>query len=302
MPYIHAKIKEKNIVGEIILTLLPLVLYGCYKNGYLVYQKGYISFWLVFKPLILFGSSFLLYELYYLIKNHRLGFDYGILAYLVLSMCVSPLLNIYGYLLIMGLFLLIDKIILKKITFNRTAFLKICFVFLMIYQQSYSYANLYEQKTNFAFNYFDLLIGHQIGGIAVTSVIIGLIAYFLLAYRKNIKSIIFPLSYCLYFLLSLSIMLYTNNFNFTNLFNANVLFALIFVATDNLSSPNTKIGLIFYSGLIGIFTVLFSYLFNYYDGIYLAIFLISLGGNTYDKLTNLRIFTKNNRKNKGNRI
>ncbi len=300
MPYIHSKIKVQNIVRDIIFSLLPLVIYGCYKNGYLVYQKNLIPFWLIFKPLILFGGSFIIYELYNLIRYHKLFLDYGLVPYLVLSMVVSPQISLKLYFLVITIFLLIDKLIFRKLTFNRSALLKLGLGIWAYLKHNYEYANLLEQKGNFLYNYFDLLMGHQIGGIASTSIIIAVIGYFILSYRQDIKDLIFKISYGTFFIGSLIMMLYEKNFNFTILFNANVIFALIFVAMDDISSPNTRGGLIIYSLLIGLLTLTFSYFTNYYAGVYLAILLTSFGGNIYDRLANLRIFPKKSKKNKGN--
>ena len=46
-------IKNNNETFLYYLSFIPLIIYGLYKNGYLIYKKGLISIWLLFKPLYL---------------------------------------------------------------------------------------------------------------------------------------------------------------------------------------------------------------------------------------------------------
>ena len=45
--------KTREIVMNTIYILIPLLIYGVYKNGYLIYEKGLINFFDILKPLYL---------------------------------------------------------------------------------------------------------------------------------------------------------------------------------------------------------------------------------------------------------
>ena len=69
MNYIHTSKNKNRIIKEIALALIPLLLYGIYKNGYLVYQKGLIPLKMVFMPLYLVIITTIIYELIYFLTK-----------------------------------------------------------------------------------------------------------------------------------------------------------------------------------------------------------------------------------------
>ncbi len=302
MNYIHDAKTKTKMIFEYLLCLCPLLGYGLYKNGFLVYQKGLISFGLIFKPLYLVLITLGIYELIYLVTKRKLGFDYDVISYVLVSLAVSPNINILYFAIIMLVSILLFRLLFKKVYLNHIAIIYLIFYLIVYFMHELNFASILEQTTNYSFDYFDLLMGRQIGGIASTSIIISLVIYFFLYLSKNIKSIIPLVSYGTYFFLMGTVLLIQKEFNFSLLFNANVIFALIFVATEAISSPNTRVGKIIYGVVVGILTVVLSYLLNPLVGPYMAILLASTMRNIYDIELNLPIFTKKYRKNKGNRI
>ena len=91
-------------------------------------------------------------------------------------------------------------------------------------------------------------------------------------------------------------------FNYLAFIDANILFAFCFVATENISSPNTKQGMTLYGGIIGLLTVIFNSYLNAFAGPYLAIFLASFGAKLGEKKEKKLILGKKYQKNKGNRL
>lgn len=302
MNYIHENKTKTKMIFEYLLCLCPLLGYGLYKNGFLIYQKGLISFGLIFKPLYLVLITLGIYELIYIITKRKLGFDYDIISYVLVSLCVSPNINMLYFAIVMLVAILLFRLLFKKVYLNHIAIIYLIFYLIAYFTHELNFASILEQTTNYSFDYFDLLMGRQIGGIASTSIIFSLIAYFALYLSKNIKSIIPLISYGTYFFLTGSTLLMQKEFNFSLLFNANVIFALIFVATEAISSPNMRVGKIIYGVMVGILTVVFTYFLNPLVGPFLAILLASSMRNIYDMEPNLHIFAKKYRKNKGNRI
>ena len=49
--YLHFHKNLKSILVCYFCSLIPLVIYGIYKNGFLLYQKDYISILGLFRPL-----------------------------------------------------------------------------------------------------------------------------------------------------------------------------------------------------------------------------------------------------------
>ncbi len=272
---VHDKKNEKSIVLDYIIALVPLIIFGLYKNGYLMYQKNLISLSKIFYPLIYSLISILGYTLYILGKEKHFQLNYEFINFLVFSLMISWNTNIYIY-TIMVIFLVIISFFKKEWQFSEVSLLKLLMTGFFLGNFNYNYANTLELNYNYSYNYWDILLGHQIGPWAGTSFIFLIWAFIYLSYRKSIKSLIPLVSYLCYFLLIGGDFLINKKFDFNFLFNANVLFAFIFVASNNFHSPNTKMKKIIYSGFIGILAALFSKFLSYYDGVYLAILIGSI--------------------------
>ena len=51
--FFHSNNTIESINKRYILVFLPLILFGFYKNGYIVYSKGYTNIFGLFKPLLI---------------------------------------------------------------------------------------------------------------------------------------------------------------------------------------------------------------------------------------------------------
>ena len=52
MPFIKSKNTTTNMMKNVIIALLPIIIFSVFKNGYIPYQKGYITFAQMFYPLL----------------------------------------------------------------------------------------------------------------------------------------------------------------------------------------------------------------------------------------------------------
>lgn len=290
--YIHDKKEQKQIILEECLCLLPLFLYGIYKNGYLLYTKDLISLTSIFYPLLYLVVSFVIYFITKLIVRHKFVLEYDIIHLIIVSMIIMPNLNIYTFTGCLFILNLINELILKKVHFNRIAFYKLAIVGIVILLKNYEYRNLMEINYKFSYNYFDLLFGHQIGGWASTNIILALVIFLILSYRQDVKSKVATSSIFTYLIVSLGFCLFKHQFIFGDVLNANVFFALLLVAPEDMSSPTSAKGMLLYGITTGILTFILSYKINYFEGVYIAILINSLFLNLYEKIANWRIFCK----------
>lgn len=262
----------KKISLTYILSLLPLILYGFYKNGIYLYIKKYISLPKMFKPLLLILIGFLIgasVNIIYLklIKKSKdniidIIFSsfhpiYGILIASIISINTNILL----FSVVTFAVLFISKFINNKI--NLISLSSLIIFFIMNILNKFTFMNIYEQSSSFKMNAIDYMFGRGSGGILTTNILLIVLSFIILynskVYKKNIaiySSIVFILLTTIYCILTKNIgnimnMLFTNG----------ILFSFVYVATEPVSSSYTKYGKEIYGILVGILTFIF-YLIN----------------------------------------
>ena len=87
----------KNLVIINILFLVPLLLYGCFKNGFLLYEKNLISFWEVFKPIYLILISWGIKIIIDLIFKRKIIIDYNLLYVIIIALIMPYNINLIVY-------------------------------------------------------------------------------------------------------------------------------------------------------------------------------------------------------------
>lgn len=292
--YVRSNKSIKSITLTKLLFLLPLIVYGFYKNGIYLYQEHYISFIEIFRPLIyvfigaLVGISVnILYGKF--IKKSKddwssiifssFHLEYGV----IIGCLVSINTNVLIYTLVLFIIFIISKFLNNRINI-------MCFTLIIIYLLSKivgnpSFLNSYEMSKTFSYEFMDYLIGRYPGGVASTHVILILLGLFGLYITNNIKIGISLSSLVTLFLLFGVYSLITNN-SFTNLFFANnIVMLMSYVATDTKTSCYTKKGMIVFGVLIGILTFI-----NHFIEPVLAplvsILFVSLFNNLIDRKVN----------------
>lgn len=262
----------KSLIKENIYLLIPFILYGIYKNGYLIYQKNLISFIKVLKPFYLCIIGIVIKIVIDLIKYKKINFDYSIIYVILLSMIMPYNINYLIYIFLLSILLFLSTYI-KNIKIN-----KICLIYLIIILINglvgeFTFLNPMENKFVYNFEFLDYLFGRNIGGISSTSIILSLISFAYLLnnfyYKKDIPFII-NLTYLicafLYFII-------TNNVSL--LLNSELIFASVFIAPLPEFSPYKKEHQIIYAILIGITSFMISLFLNKVIAIYISIFLVS---------------------------
>lgn len=255
--FLHNKNNLKKNIISYILALIPLYLYGFYKNGIILYNKDYISFFGMFKIFYLLIINILLYFITNKILKKNISFDLIFLSIFIIPLFMPFNINLLVYILVMFLGLLFRKY------YNVSLVILILSIF-------FSFLNPAEADNIYAFNTWDLLFGRNIGGLASTSIVIGIIIAIYLAITNNYKYLI-TLSGVIIFIL-LSILFKDYSF----LTSGNAYLSLIFLAPWSDKSPYLKKYMLIYGALIGVLGFIFMHFINPYYGMVLAITIISI--------------------------
>ena len=297
--YIRSKKSIYNISIMRILLLIPMILYGIYKNGIFLYINKYTTNILdLFRPLTfilggaLIGAMVNLFYEYVINKNKEkptlkealfasFHIEYGII--------LGCLTSINTNMLVFFLTLLVIFMISKFLK-NRVNTICICFIIIYAIQSlvlhDFNYMNTYEMNKLFEYNILDYIIGKNVGGIASTHILINIIIFIVLSVTNNTKTSIGILSMLSSFIL-FSLYCMIANINIGNVFfQYGYIFILTFVATDYVTSSYTILGMRLFGIVTGILTFAF-YFVNPVIAPIIAILITSLLNNVMDRANKL---------------
>lgn len=293
--YVRSNTSIKSITLTRIFFILPLIVYGLYKNGYYLYQKNYIGLHDLFKPLIILIAGALVGLLVNIIYEKLIKKNKGSLIDIIFSSfhveyglilgCLSSInTNIFVFISITFVVLFLSKFINNRFNIMALAYLLIYTVSHFI--KTYSFLNIYEYSKKFELNFLDYLIGRSPGGIASTHIILLIIAIVGL-YLTNTNKTNITISSIIAYIIPVVVYGIIKNQDILSLvFACNYLFIFTYVATDSVTSCYTSNGIIIYGVLIGILTFVIS-LFNVVAAPYIAILIISLLNNLIDRKSNI---------------
>ena len=270
-------VRDNNSILKIsikyFLALIPLIIYGFYKNGIMLYQKELVSIFGMLKPLLFIITGILIGGLVNIIsekiiKKQKISIievlfsSFHILYGLIIACLLSVNTNYFLFVIITFTILLLSKIFKIK-SINLIALTSLLIILLTYIFGEFSYINLYESSTILNLNAVDYLIGRGSGGLATTFISGLIFSLIILITEKTYKSEIPLYSISTFTILIIIYAIYKSNIAniFELLFTNGILFSLIFVAPDSISSSYTKIGKIIYGLLTGILTFCF-YLIN----------------------------------------
>ena len=273
IPYLHFNKDKKSLVKAYMLALIPLLLFGFYKNGILLYQNEFISFSDLFIPLYFYFISALVGFLVALIRKDAKT-EY-VLYGLILGCSISINTNMLIYPLVLFTVLFITSVIARKYAFNFLALTRIFLIIALLFN-SYSYLNVSEKIEAFNYNLFDIFWGYGSGGIGSTSLFFLLISFLILSFNKFYKKEIAISASSSFLALFLAFFLATRDISYLEkALNGSVYFAFLFVASDLYVSPNTKRGMLIYGALIGILSAILTLFVPIYEAGYISILLVS---------------------------
>lgn len=289
--YIKSKNSNSKIMSNIIIALIPLIIFSIYKNGILPIINNYGDFFDLIKPFVVILTPIVIcllceYIYCYLKKEKEIILykDYVIIPSIILGLII-PLNTPLWLIIIASIILSIFRILFsfKKNIFNPTL-ISVIFILLGCYYLNISYLNIYELNTNLIsplsnllnYNYIssyenivmpygnlaNFLIGNVPGMIGTTSSILCILALIYLIITKSIKSIIPIITISGIFISTLIIGIINGVgvwYPIFNILTGSLLFGLIFLASDNMTTPINKDGQIIYSLILTILIIIFRY-------------------------------------------
>ena len=289
-------IKSNNSIKRIILTyiisLLPLIIYGIYKNGIYLYIKKYVGIYGLLKPILfLLISCFIgiitniIYEKYIKKSKDKLSDiifgDFNLIYGILISCVVSINTNIILFSIVTFIVLFLSKFI--NIKFNVVCATTLIIFLIMNIFGDFSLLNNYEISNKLNLNTIDYLFGKGSGGIFSTNILFIIVGFIILYLSKTYKKTIPIFSFITFLILVIIYCIYKHDIgNILNiLFTNGILFSFVFIATDTQSSCYTGIGKIIYAILVGILTFIL-YLINPYLSSFGAIFIVSILNSIID--------------------
>ena len=187
--------KSKNrLIIENICLLLPLIIYGIYKNGYLVYQKNLIHFLEIFKPLYLVLIGVVIKIIIDLIRYKKVKVDYDFIYVIIIGMIMPPNINLLLYFIAFSILYILSIFLDKYLKLNKVCYIYLIIIFINSLFNDFTFLNPMEAKYNFQFEFLDYVFGRNIGSISTTSIICSLIIFCYLIndyyYKKDIPFVI----------------------------------------------------------------------------------------------------------------
>jgi len=274
--YIHNYNNTNNLLNRYLVAIIPLLIFGFYKNGILLYQNDLINFKHLLLPLYFYLISIIIAVIITLITKENIKENILICLICAASISINTNMIIYPILLFVSLFILKFIKTKKNIIFNSIALVRLILI-LSLLLNSYSYLNIGEILNKFNYNAFDNFLGFNIGGIATSSLFLVIISFIILSFNKYYKkevAIFASLSFILTSLICFFII--KNNSNLSLLLNGTVYFSFVFVGADFKITPYSKKGMILYGIIIGISASLLSLVLNFNEVGYISIFIASL--------------------------
>ena len=279
--YLHNNESIKKIVTKYLIGLLPLVLYGFYKNGILLYRDDLVSFVDMFNVFYLLIISILLLLITNFFFKKKIFENMSLVLVCTVPLFMPPSINLLVYAISLFLSLIIINVLPKKINYNKIAFVILFILIIINMFEPLSYLNSAEKLNIYALNFFDLICGRTIGGIASSNILLGIIVLFYYAFFNNYKKVI-AFSSLLAFVI---IMILINNFDINELIASNAILALILIAPDTISTPAKFQSMVIYGLILGILTGLLTSFISFNIGVFIAILICSFTTPILVKLT-----------------
>lgn len=276
--FVREETNIKKIISYLNISIIPLLIFGFYKNGIKSYDGIYIL-----HPLIL----------------DLVGFASGAVVSIILEK-KKPLTSFYPFygllsaslvfpntsIIVFGLICFISLFIYKKINKNNVNI--VCVIALIVILISNFYENSYLNlviNSNTNLDGLDYLLGKGSAGLNASCTLLSLASYLYLSTKAFYKREIPLYSFLTYSILMVIYLSFIGDINslFVRLLSNGTIFSLVFVSTMGTTSSYTKRGRICYALILGILLFILSFSFPSL-AVISAIFLVSIMHKYIDKL------------------
>lgn len=276
--FVREETNIKKIISYLYISIIPLLIFGFYKNGI----KGYDGIFIL-HPLIL----------------DLIGFASGALVSIILEK-KKPLTSFYPFygllsaslvfpntsIIVFGLICFISLFIYKKINKNNVNIVCVIALIVILISNFYetSYLNLVI-NSNTNLDGLDYLLGKGSAGLNASCTLLSLTSYLYLSTKDFYKKEIPLYSFLIYSILMVIYLSFIGDINslFVRLLSNGTIFSLVFVSTMGTTSSYTKRGRICYALILGILMFILSFSFPSL-AVISAIFLVSIMHKYIDKL------------------
>ena len=285
-------IKNNNDTIIYYLSFIPLIIYGLYKNGYLLTTNNYTSFLNAYKIILYPIGCFLIGLLFSLIFKKRRA---QVLSYAILMGVAAPYnFNIFIYFAIVFFFMFVVSFVPNKYKINEVSMLITILIGINYFSKQFNIFNPLEISNTHSFSLVDLFFGRGPSYLFTSSIFLIIISYFILSFIKTYKKDIPVISLVVFTSLAFLYMIITKNYlsNIQLYLNGITFFSFVYLSTVNVSSPSTKYIKYIYGLLVGVLSFIFIYLFDIYTGAIMSVFIVSVFYRIYE-LVRQRMFLKN---------
>lgn len=276
--FVREETNIKKIISYLYISIIPLLIFGFYKNGIKSYDGIYIL-----HPLIL----------------DLVGFASGTVVSIILEK-KKPLTSFYPFygllsaslvfpntsIIVFGLICFISLFIYKKINKNNVNIVCVIALIVILISNFYetSYLNLVI-NSNTNLDGLDYLLGKGSAGLNASCTLLSLASYLYLSTKAFYKREIPLYSFLTYSILMVIYLSFIGDINslFVRLLSNGTIFSLVFVSTMGTTSSYTKRGRICYALILGILLFILSFSFPSL-AVISAIFLVSIMHKYIDKL------------------
>lgn len=276
--FVREETNIKKIISYLYISIIPLLIFGFYKNGIKSYDGIYIL-----HPLIL----------------DLVGFASGTVVSIILEK-KKPLTSFYPFygllsaslvfpntsIIVFGLICFISLFIYKKINKDNVNIVCVIALIVILISNFYetSYLNLVI-NSNTNLDGLDYLLGKGSAGLNASCTLLSLASYLYLSTKAFYKREIPLYSFLTYSILMVIYLSFIGDINslFVRLLSNGTIFSLVFVSTMGTTSSYTKRGRICYALILGILLFILSFSFPSL-AVISAIFLVSIMHTYIDKL------------------
>lgn len=276
--FVREETNIKKIISYLYISIIPLLIFGFYKNGIKSYDGIYILHPLIL-DLVGFASGTVVSII--LEKKKPLTSFYPFYGLLSASL-VFPNTNI----IVFGLICFISLFIYKKINKNNVNIVCVIALIVILISNFYetSYLNLVI-NSNTNLDGLDYLLGKGSAGLNASCTLLSLASYLYLSTKDFYKKEIPLYSFLIYSILMVIYLSFIGDINslFVRLLSNGTIFSLVFVSTMGTTSSYTKRGRICYALILGILMFILSFSFPSL-AVISAIFLVSIMHKYIDKL------------------
>jgi len=274
-----------------ILVLIPLILFGLYKNGIRLYQKDLVDLINAFKPLILLfmGSLGALVGsiLRETDKDHKLSLETikKCKSNIIEAILVVAILPLKSSPIIVFLTMFLFASCLNKLKINKMVLEYIVIEAMNVALGLNTFFNAYDMHTVLNYNGLDIFFGLGPGGIFATNIFLIILALIVLSFNKIYKKELVFASLATFLALGIIPNMILGHYSdiVPFIFGYNIIFILVFIAPSTSSTCYTIKGQITSGILIGLLTYGLYYL-TPYTACVLAVLIVSLLKSIIDRI------------------